>query len=362
VYAVTLLLVLTAVVPGVAFAQQDSSESGDGGDTVVNIDLDEVVEAIEELVQELTEFTGEWDTVLKEVLRAVLFKPFQFLAQQLIQILILLLTTTPTIYPNPAVEEVHRISLVVAYSLSGLVFAVAGLLHIIGPVLGVSYRKVRMILPRVFVALVFASISLPLLQYTVRLSDALVHVFQPSGLTTTLPQLAGLSVSLVLVWVIEASLLLVLVVMFIIRNVYLLFAAAISPLLALGWSLPGVKRYADTFISGYWTAWAMAPLDGLVLRFILAMLDGTNVSGVQGLSNWILGIAGFTLLIFVPYQLYGASQAAIGQSYLIARGVKNRVNQYRNKSKSQSSRRRIPRRSKRDRDRDSVNYRGGDDD
>jgi hypothetical protein len=229
-----------------------------------------------------------------------------------------------------------------------------------GSVLGVSYREVRMILPRFITGLVFATISLPLLQYTVEFSDALVYAFAPSGLTMSTTQLAGLSVSLVLVWVINAFLLLALVAMFIIRNVYILFVAAISPLLALAWAFPKTKRYADTFISGYWTALAMAPLDVLVLKFIFSLLSAQG-SGVQGVSNWVLGVAGFTLLLWVPYQLYGASQAILGQAYMVSRGVKTRVKQRKQMQKQQEYREKRLKQGRQaaNQDRNKFGYRGG---
>jgi hypothetical protein len=175
-------------------------------------------------------------------------------------------------------------------------------------------------------------------------------------------QLTGLSVTLVLVWVINAFLLLALVALFIIRNVYILFVAAISPLLALAWAFPSTKRYADTFISGYWTALAMAPLDVLVLKFIFSLLKAEG-SGVQGVSNWVLGVAGFTLLLWVPYQLYGASQAILGQAYLVSRGVQNRVRQRKQAKKREEFREkrlkqvRIPGRTLNDQIQSSSEYR-----
>ena len=250
--------------------------------------------------------------------------------------------------------------MLVAYTVAGLVLPATGILYMYGSVLGVSYQEVRMILPRFITGLIFATVSLPLLQYTVELSDALTYAFAPSGLTMSVTQVAGLSVSLVLVWVINAFLLLALVVVFIIRSVYILFVAAISPLLALAWAFPKTKRYADTFISGYWTALAMAPLDVLVLKFILSLLTAQG-SGVQGLSNWILGVAGFTLLLWVPYQLYGASQAILGQAYVVSRSVKTRVKQRKQAKKREEYREKRLKQGRQaaNQDRNKFDYRGG---
>ena len=297
----------------------------DGGTTI--IDLSGVVEAINDLIEDFQYFTENWDKTIKELLIAVFFHPFKLAAQQLIRFLSMLLMHTPDVHPNPAVEEVHSQVLLVTYLLSGLAFTATGLLYITGPLLGVSYSEVRMVIPRILLALIFSTVSLPLLQYAVELSNALVQAFAPGQLYMNTQQLAGLGTALVLAWAVEAAVLLVVVVMFIVRNVYIMFGAAISPLLALAWSVPKAKRYADSFIAGWWTALAMAPLDMLVLKFSFAMLQGNGGNIPGSISNWILGVGAFTLLILVPIQLYGASQAAVGQAYIISKGLKSRAKQ-----------------------------------
>ena len=324
-----LLFISLVTVPVAAQVGETTTpdEETDEDDDEPVIDFSGVVEAIEDLIESFEEFTGNWDTTLEEILLAVLFEPFRLLAQQLLNVLSTILMHTPDIYPNPAVEDVHSDVLLVTYLLSGLGFTMAGLLYITGPLFGVSYSEVRMVLPRIGAALIFSTVSLPLLQYAVELSNALVYAFAPSQLSMSITQLAGLSTGLVLAWVVNSALLLVVIVMFIIRNVYIMFVAAISPLLALTWSIPRAKRYADTFIAGWWTALAMAPLDMLVLKFCFALLEGNGASIPASISNWILGVAAFSLLILVPYQLYGASQAAIGQAYVVSQGVKSRAKQ-----------------------------------
>lgn len=359
---VIVLLITGLAVPATATTPvpENESEDEEEDDSETVIDFSGLSSAIDDLVDEIADFTGTWDTTLEELLTGVLFHPFNILAQQLVRQFTTVLTNTPSVYPNPVVEEIHRDTLLVAYTVAGLVLPATGILYMYGSVLGVSYQEVRMILPRFITGLVFATVSLPLLQYTVEFSDALVYAFAPSGLTMSVTQVAGLSVSLVLVWVINAFLLLALVVVFIIRSVYILFVAAISPLLALAWAFPKTKRYADTFISGYWTALAMAPLDVLVLKFILSLLTAQG-SGVQGLSNWILGVAGFTLLLWVPYQLYGASQAILGQAYVVSRSVKTRVKQRKQAKKREEYREKRLKQGRQaaNQDRNKFDYRGG---
>jgi len=326
--AILLLGVLTGPVAAQSWETPTTTpEDGDSEDDDSIIDLSGVTEEIENLIEDFEQFTGSWDETLEETLLSILFEPFKFLAQQLLEILSKVIMHTPDIHPNPAVEDVHSDVLLITYVLSGIGLMIAGLLYITGPLFGVSYSEVRMVLPRIGVALIFSTVSLPLLQYAVELSNALVFAFAPDQLSMSITQLAGLSTGLVLAWVVNSALLLVVVAMFIVRNVYIMFVAAISPLLALTWSIPKAKRYADSFIAGWWSALAMAPLDMLVLKFSFAMLQGNGTSIPGSISNWIIGVGAFTLLILVPYQLYGASQAVVGQAYVVSQGMKNRAKQ-----------------------------------
>lgn len=313
-------LVILTICVALGIAQEDPEDEEEEGE-----DLGGITDALNELVEAIQDFTGDWDATLEDVLIAVLFHPFKTLAQQLLRQLTLVLTTIPAIHPNPAVKEIHRLTLPVAFLLSSLVFMAAGLLYMIGPILGISYGQVRMILPRTILALVFATVSLPLLQLGVDFSNALVQAFAPRGLSLSSMQAAGVSAGIYLAYVINSALLLAVVAIFLIRNVYIMFVAAISPLLAVGWSLPRVRRYSDAFIGGWFAALLMGPLDVLVLKLSMSMLSTSIFQGTQALSNWILGVATFSLLLIVPYQLYGASQTAVGKARSFSSKISKKV-------------------------------------
>jgi hypothetical protein len=303
---------------GTASAQQDN-------DSDPVIDLSSLTDAINELAEAFEDFTGDWDQTLTEVLLDVLFNPFRSLGEVLLNVVVKLLTTTPTVYPNPAVEEIHRQVLVLVILLSTLAFMAAGLLYMIGPVLGVTYSQVRLILPRIIIALVFSFVSLPLFQLSVEFTDALVYAFTPQLFEQSFTEMVGLSTGVVLAWVFQAFLLAAVVILMIVRMVYIMFAAAVSPLLALVWSLPRIRRYADTFIAGYFAALMIAPLDLLALKFSLALMDGQGTTVIQSTSNWILGIASLTLLLLIPYQVWGASQTIVGKATKTASKTVNKT-------------------------------------
>ena len=273
-----------------------------------------ILNGIQNLIDTIQDFTQ--GKTLGETITDIIFWPFRKLAEVLLGVLITVLTTTPTVHPNPAVSDVHQDTLIISYVIAGLGFAATGILYIIGPVLNISYNQARKTLPRLVVALVFATLSLPLLQYAVDLSNAFTHAFTPG--IQNIQQVAGLSTGLVIAWVVESVLLLAVVALFLIRNVYILFGAAVSPLLAVMWSLPKVRRYADTFIAGWFAALLIGPADVLVLKFSLSLLRGAGSSGLQSVSNWMFGVASFTLLLLVPYQIWTASQTAVGQAHTVS--------------------------------------------
>ena len=333
-------LVVAAALPGIGAAQniteEENSTSADD-EPVVEIHLDKVVEALEDINDNIQNFTGS--KTLEDIFRDILFGPFRELIQLMLEEVAVILTTTPDIHPNPAVENIHQLALKISYLVATLAFMVAGILHMVGPIFGISYSQVRKILPRVIIALVFSTVSLPLLQLGIDFSDALTHVFKPSLVSDSIGQMMGLRVGAVLVWIINASLLLGVLVIFLIRDIYIMFAAAISPLLAITWSLPRAKRYADSFISGWFAALLIGPLDMIVLRFSIKLMRGSGATALQSATNWLFGIAGLALLIIIPYQLWGVSQTAVGQAYSLSRGVKSKVKKHRKRSRRNKAKR-----------------------
>jgi hypothetical protein len=306
------LLILSTVF--VAPAAADTEEEEQTG----------ILGGLSETISDFTEGKSLTE-ILKDSLYLIFFEPFIKLGEALLSATVQLLTATPSVYPNDAVEDVHGDVLLVTYLLSSLVFIVAGILHMIGPVLGITYGQVRKILPRVLIALVFASVSLPLLQLGVDFTRALTTAFQPEFFESTFQQRMGMGTGLILAYVVQSLVLLAVVVLFIIRDIYILFVAAISPLLALGWSLPRVKRYADTFIAGWFAALLIAPLDMLVLKFAFVMFSGAGNTALQGVSNWVLALSFPVLLLLVPKQIWDASQAAVGLTYAASSNVKQRM-------------------------------------
>lgn len=305
------LLVLTSTATAQKAASEDS-DTGGGGE-------------LGNLLETINRFVDSWDQTLIEALTEFIKTPFKTVLELLLQLTVELLTATPTVHPNPAILEIHRLTLLLVYLVAGLIFTVTGILYIIGPVLGISYSQVRLILPKLILALILSTVSPQLLQLTIDFTDAVVHAFKPQLFGQNWLELIGLSSGLLLAVLLKAVLLIAVASIMIIRVIYIMFVTAISPLILITWSLPKINRYADTFISGYVAALIIAPLNLLVLRFSLALMKGQGTNIFQAAENWILGVASLILLVLLPYQVWGASQAIVGQARGLASKTVNRI-------------------------------------
>ncbi|QIB75393.1 DUF805 domain-containing protein [Halogeometricum borinquense] len=235
----------------------------------------------------------------------------------LLEILVKVIVWTPDVNGNPAVENINTLTLQVAFAVSTLVVMITGVLYMTGPVFGFSYAELRLVIPRLIAALAFGTVSLPLLQLCVDFTNLLVDVFIPPELT--LAGLFGIGVATLLVIIIDGIVLLAVAVLFIIRGAYILFIAAIAPLIAVVWSVPRAKRYADTFISGWFAALLMAPIDILVIRLMIELFQSGGPGALTAAANWIFGLAAAVLLLWIPKQLFSASQAMIGKAGQLSR-------------------------------------------
>jgi hypothetical protein len=272
--------------------EEDDSEDeeDDGGDTIIDIDLDPIEDAIDDLS----------DNIVEKIQNAV-FGPFEALAAVLVDILTHLFTSYPQIQPNDAVQDVHRLTLIATFSLGTLTVILAGLLFQVGPLFGVSYRQVRMLLLRVLLALVFGTVSPFLLQYAVELADALTLAFKPEnpGFISTVRLTGGLAI----VSVLNAFLLVAVAALFVVRDFYLLFAAAASPLIALGWALPYTRRFASSLIGVFWGFLLIGPLDMIAFHLILELLATGGET-----PAWLTALGGFVMLLYMPYIVLTAGQ------------------------------------------------------
>ena len=318
-----LLLLGGALQVGIDMAAaQATEEDEEDEEPTIEIDFDGIEDAIDDLADDFDdlsdgfeEFADNWTEDLADVLKQVIFEPFAELAKVLVDTLTYVMTSYPQVQGNSDVTSLNNLSFQIAVAAGGLVLAAAGILTMTGPVFGIGYAQVRTLFPRIVVALAFGAVSPQLLQYAVDLSEAATYAFQPAN--PSFLASIRLTGEIALVGVLNSMLLLGLVMVFIIRDFYIMFAVAVAPLLALGWSFPGAKKYADSMIGTFWAALLIGPIDMVLFRFTLSLIE---TDGGQA-PEWLLAAGGILMMIWMPYQIYGASQAAgSGFRHMVRRG------------------------------------------
>jgi len=288
----------------------DDGDSGNDGDSGDDNSDDDGSEDDEE-----TGWLGGISKGVESALTTVLVEPFRELGRMILNIYTHVITTFPQVDGNTSVEEVHQLTLAVALILGSSSVMVAGLLFIVGPVFNVTYQQARMVLPRIIIAMAFGAVSLPLLQLGIDFFDVLTEVFKPDD--PSFSAVLNFSIGLILVAIVQAVVLLAVLLMHVMIDVYVVFIAAISPLIALCWALPKTKQYADKFIASWWAALAVAPLSMLVIRTSLSLLE----TYPGEMPSPILGIGMLLLLLIIPKMLFQMSMMMLGIGYTAARSA-----------------------------------------
>lgn len=313
--AAGVLLVVASAGMGVAAAghcdgdspnchDNDDGDSGGGGVIDVDIDFSSIVDKLEDLLNFLTgSGDGSLSDILTETLLGVFFHPIQQLVDAVVGLVAGLITWYPAIEGNPDVEAVHRVSLQIAALLTVIVFAVAAVMHIVQDWLSFTPSPALWkVVPRTFAALALSTISLPFMQHLVDGTVIIAQLFLPSDVST----LAGLSVTggLILAGLVNAVLLVLAALLYVLKGVFVMYVAGISPLVLLAWATPWTRKYAGVFVQGFTTALLVAPLSAAAFRLTIGLLE---VESVTAVPDWLLASAMLILLLAVPWMMWSAS-------------------------------------------------------
>lgn len=279
-------------------------DSDDGGGPIVNVELGPLVEKLDQILDFLT---GAGDYVLTDVLTdailAAVFEPVRRLLEVVVNLIAGLLTWYPQVYPNEDVADVHRVSLGIAALFTVVVFLVAAVLHLVQDWLSFTPSPVLWkIVPRAVVAVGLSTVSLPFIQHLVDGTVIVAHLF----LSRDVSILAGTSVTggLLIAGVINVVLLVLVAALYVLKGLFVLYVAGLSPLILLAWSTPWTRKYAAVFVKGFTTALLVAPLSAAAFRLSIGLLEPGSVAE---LPDWILGMAMLILLLVVPWMVWSAS-------------------------------------------------------
>lgn len=267
-------------------------------------------------------------------------------AGNLIETLIKLLFYTPELQAYQPVREVNQLCSVVAVVSAPIVLKLAGISFMDWDTFGMSSIEARRTVQRVVVAVAFIAMSLPLLQLGVDMSNALVEVFRPKDVSS-FEELIGVGTTVTLAGILNTALLAMLVILLALRLLYLWVIAAASPVIVMLWAHPKTQDLAAPFISGWLTVLALTPVEALILRFNLAMFQTANLAELAGVSQWLFGVGGGVLMLWIPIQLHGASRDAVYRAYSAADSIWRTVDSATDRGSRRSSRNREDKRRNR---------------
>jgi len=259
------------------------------------------------LVKELREFNRTFTDSLSEAMKATFEEPFQELANILIDILIYLFTHHPSLTTVELVGlhgEIFQLALLL--SAGALVWI--GVLHLTNRIHGAR--------PVVYLvaALAIGGVAPWLLDLLVQLAQAITISLKPVS-----PEpwsVVRVSVSLVLITIINSAFLLAIVVLYTVRDVFLMFTAVTAPLLGLMLVFPYTRRYAASILGTFGAFLIITPLNMVVFRLILIFIE--TKPGEIPQWPWVIG--GFALMLGIPYIVLSSGLAAVGQGLSLVGG------------------------------------------
>lgn len=234
--------------------------------------------------------------------------PFQDLANWMSDTLVYFFVSYPDVTQKD-VTSVHGNVFAVAVLVSTAFLVWLGILAMTGGVSGVR--------PAVHLLIVLAvsAVSPWLLNLPIGLSRAITEALAPPN--PELWNVLQFSSGLILVTLLNSFLVIAIAVIFIIRDMYLMFIAAATPLLGIAYIIPQTRRHIAPLFSVFVAFLLIAPLDMIVVRLMLAFFEVKP----PGIPNWLPAMAGFVLLVGIPFIVLSSGMGAVGAGLGYARGA-----------------------------------------
>jgi len=314
-FLVVVTVVLFAVSVGAAPVSALQQEEGDddGGDTIINIDIDAIVEVIQDLIDEVEQLGSDLGDIIVEAGVILLVKPFQFLARSLSDVF----THAMVAYPDVRQEDVldvHALVFQLSLLLAVPVFIWIGFQHITGQADGIRPTV------ELLVVIVAGGLSPWLLHYPVQLSHLAAIALRPEQVSVVGNVSIAVTTALI-IWF-KAVLLLALVILYVVRSFYLLWYVAAAPLIFLLTYFRPTRKYMSSLTGLFIGFLLIAPMDLIAYRLVLALLD---MQGSSPISDYIWGLGGYFVMLALPYQILSSSSSLVLPAMMFARESAGRV-------------------------------------
>ncbi len=309
--AVVLVGLLLATAPVLADDEEDDDD--DDGDTIINIDIDAIVEVIEELIDEVEELPNKLDDIIIEAGLTLLVKPFQYLAQKISDTLTYIIVFYPNV-KHQDVLDVHRLVFQLSLLLAVPVFIWTGFQHITGRKDGIR--------PTVELLVIITAGGLApwLLHYPVELSHLTAEALRPEQVSIIGTLSVGVTTAVV-IWL-KAIILLTLVILFVVRSFYLMWYTAAAPVIFLLTYFKPTRRYMSSLTGLFIGFLLIGPLDLIAYQLVLALVD---MQGTNPVPQYIFGLGGYFVMLAIPFQILSSSSSLVLPAMVFARDAAERT-------------------------------------
>jgi hypothetical protein len=249
---------------------------------------------------------------LQKAITAVLMDLVRGLANTLNEMLTRIFTSYPNV-KDQRVLELHHQVFQISLALSSVAAAWIGLLHMLNRVDGV--RPLLTLLG----AVAFGAVAPDLLWYPVEASRLTTEAL--ASPTPNLLEVSKFTVELFLVVLLDIFLLLGTVMLFLMRDVYLMFGVAASPLIALMAATPKLRGFADRLTGAWLACLLIGPIDLLLLNITVSFMKSSWIA----VPNLLWALGGIGLLFGVPLILLGVGVTAFAPLTGLVRQTSGRV-------------------------------------
>ena len=250
-------------------------------------------------------------------------------AKPLVDGVISMLTTTPSLVTNSVVFNFWLVILGITDTLFAIIIAILGFHFMSSSAFGFEEVDLKHVMGRIVLAFLGANMSIFLIDRIISLSNALVNtVLNASGglaqawvlnvinPATILSGPNGIGLLTLLFMLLFLALTIVLLLYYIGRLIILSLGAVLSPLIFLLWALPAGADFAKISIRTYLITIFTVFIHVVTIQIASSFLTVTSQAGTNTLISLLVGIGLFFTLLKIPGMLinmafYSAANAAV---------------------------------------------------
>ncbi len=271
--------------------------------------------------------SGGLAQVLIDAIASLLQNIIQSATKPITDSIISFLTITPALATNSVIFNFWLIIVGITDSLFALLIAILGFQFMSASTFGFEELELRQLLPRIGLAFLGANTSIFVIDWVVKLANALIsallhatgglnqlwlaNAFNPA--TLSVDQIALITLIFMILFVILAV---VLLLFYITRLITIALGAVLSPLIFLVWALPKFSDFAEISAKTYLVNIFSIFIHVVIIQLAASFLTIPGQTGTNGLISILVGIGLLLTLLktqsfMIQLMFYNSGRAMI---------------------------------------------------